>query len=62
MYQSLKLIMYADEHLKSERGVKTSVVCNESVAVQNYEIGADQVSLVHGYFDYFAAGNSCSRA
>lgn len=54
--------MYADEHLKSERGVKKSVVCNESVAVQNYEIGADQVSLVHGYFDYFAAGNSCSRA
>jgi len=53
--------MCADGHLKSESGAK-KVVCNESVAVQNYEIAGDQVTLVHGYFDYSAAGSSCSRA
>jgi len=61
IFQILTLIMCADRHLKSESGAK-KVVCNESVAVQNYEIAGDQVTLVHGYFDYSAAGSSCSRA
>lgn len=61
MSQSLTLIMCADEHLKSQCGVE-KVVFNEIVAVQNYEIAVDQVTLAHGHFDYFAAGNSCSRA
>ncbi len=42
--------------------VSKKVVCNESVAVQNYEITVDQGLLDHGYFDYFAICNSCSRA
>ena len=61
MYQSLKLILCADGQLKSECGVR-KVVFNESVAVQNYEIAGGQVTLVHGYFDYFTAGNTCSLA
>ena len=57
----MTLIICADGHLKSESGVK-KVVCSDSVAVQNYEIAGDQVTLVHGYFDCSAAGSSCSRA